>query len=136
MNCAITHGVSDYLGSLETGKYADIVMYNMPFFPAKPKLVFKGGFIAWSVMGDPNASLPTPEPVYYRPMFGALGRAVKKTCFTFTSKEAYFTWCATKGEGSQKPLPPVKNCRNIGKKDMIWNDKTPDIRVLSQKPTR
>ena len=86
INCAITHGVSDYLGSLEVGKYADIVMYNMGFFPAKPKMVFKGGFIAWSIMGDPNASLPTPEPVFYRPMFGALGKAVKKTCFTFTSK--------------------------------------------------
>ena len=68
-------------------------MSNMPFFPAKPKMVFKGGFIAWSIMGDPNASLPTPEPVFYPPMFGALGKAVKKTCFTFTSKEAASSGC-------------------------------------------
>ena len=104
-------------------------MYNMPFFPAKPKLVFKGGFIAWSVMGDPNASLPTPEPVYYRPMFGALGRAVKKTCFTFTSKAVVISLGVPQKLGLEKIVLPVKNCRNIGKKDMIWNDKTPDIQV-------
>src|ERR671927_1913930 len=85
INPAITHGVSEYLGSLEVGKYADIVMYPMAFFPAKPKMVMKGGFIAWSIMGDPNASLPTPEPVYYRPMFGAMGKAVHKTSYTFMS---------------------------------------------------
>ena len=128
INCAITHGVSDYLGSLEVGKYADIVMYNMGFFPAKPKMVFKGGFIAWSIMGDPNASLPTPEPVFYRPMFGALGKAVKKTCFTFTSKAAAMLGVPQK-LGLEKVILPVKNCRNIGKKDMMWNDKTPDITV-------
>jgi urease subunit alpha len=128
LNCAITHGVSDYLGSLETGKYADIVMYNMPFFPAKPKMVFKGGFIAWSIMGDPNASLPTPEPVFYRPMFGALGRAVKKTSFTFTSKAAIALGVPQK-LGLEKVVLPVKNCRMIGKKDMMWNDKTPNITV-------
>ena len=75
INPAITHGVADYLGSLEVGKYADIVMYPTAFFPAKPKMVFKGGFITWAIMGDPNASIPTPEPVFYRPMFGALGKA-------------------------------------------------------------
>jgi len=128
INCAITHGVSDYLGSLEVGKYADIVMYNMGFFPAKPKMVFKGGFIAWSIMGDPNASLPTPEPVFYRPMFGALGKAVKKTCFTFTSKAAAKLGVPQK-LGLEKVILPVKNCRNIGKKDMMWNDKTPNITV-------
>ena len=128
INCAITHGVSDYLGSLEVGKYADIVMYNMGFFPAKPKMVFKGGFIAWSIMGDPNASLPTPEPVFYRPMFGALGKAVKKTCFTFTSKGAAML-AGPQKLGLEKVILPVKNCRNIGKKDMMWNDKTPDITV-------
>ena len=85
INPAITHGVSDYLGSLEVGKYADIVMYPTAFFPAKPKMVLKGGFIAWSIMGDPNASLPTPEPVFYRPMFGAMGKAVHKTSYTFMS---------------------------------------------------
>src|SRR5919107_412357 len=88
INCAITHGAADALGSLEVGKYADLVMYPTAFFGAKPKMIFKGGFIAWSIMGDPNASIPTPEPVYYRPMFGALGKAVKRTSLTFTSKAA------------------------------------------------
>lgn len=128
INPAITHGVSEYLGSLEVGKYADIVMYPMAFFPAKPKMVFKGGFIAWSIMGDPNASLPTPEPVYYRPMFGALGRAVKKTSFTFMSKKAIELGVPEK-LGLEKVILPVKNCRNISKQDMMWNDKTPEISI-------
>jgi urease subunit alpha len=128
INCAITHGVSDYLGSLEVGKYADIVMYPMAFFPAKPKMVFKGGFIAWSIMGDPNASLPTPEPVYYRPMFGALGKAVKRTSFTFMSKKAIELGVPEKLE-LEKVILPVKNCRNISKQDMMWNDKTPEISI-------
>ena len=128
INCAITHGVSDYLGSLEVGKYADIVMYPTSFFPAKPKMVFKGGFIAWSIMGDPNASLPTPEPVYYRPMFGALGRAVKRTSYTFMSKKAIELGVPEKLE-LEKVILPVKNCRNISKQDMMWNDKTPEISI-------
>jgi len=128
INPAITHGVADYLGSLEVGKYADIVMYPTAFFPAKPKMVFKGGFVAWSIMGDPNASLPTPEPVFYRPMFGALGKAVKKTCFTFTSKAALRLGVAQK-LGLEKVVLPVENCRNISKKDMMWNDKTPEIKI-------
>ncbi len=128
INPAVTHGVADYLGSLEPGKYADIVMYPIPFFPAKPKMVFKGGFIAWSIMGDPNASLPTPEPVYYRPMFGAMGRAVKRTCFTFTSKAAVDLGVPAK-LGLEKVVLPVRNCRNLSKKDMRWNDKTPKIDI-------
>ena len=128
INPAITHGVSDYLGSLEVGKYADIVMYPMAFFPAKPKMVFKGGFIAWSIMGDPNASLPTPEPVYYRPMFGALGKAVKSTSFTFMSKKAIGLGVPEK-LGLEKVILPVKNCRSISKQDMMWNDKTPEITI-------
>jgi urease subunit alpha len=128
INCAITHGVADYLGSLEDGKYADIVMYPTPFFPAKPKMVFKGGFISWSIMGDPNASLPTPEPVYYRPMFGAMGKAVKRTSFTFTSKAAVALGVPQK-LGLEKIMLPVKNCRHISKKDMMWNDKTPEITI-------
>jgi urease subunit alpha len=128
INPAITHGISEYLGSLEAGKYADIVMYNTAFFGAKPKMVFKGGFISWSIMGDPNASLPTPEPVYYRPMFGAMGRAVKKTSFTFMSKKSIELGVPQK-LGLEKTTLAVKNCRNIGKKDMMWNDKTPEITV-------
>src|ERR671919_278144 len=128
INCAITHGVSDYLGSLEVGKYADIVMYPTSFFAAKPKMVFKGGFIAWSIMGDPNASLPTPEPVYYRPMFGALGKAVHKTSYTFMSKRGIELGVPQK-LGLEKVVLPVKNCRNISKKDMVWNDATPKIDI-------
>lgn len=128
INPAITHGAAHVLGSLEVGKYADLVMYSTPFFPAKPKMIFKGGFIAWSIMGDPNASIPTPEPVYYRPMFGALGKAVKSTCFTFTSKAAVKLGVPEK-LGLEKTALPVRNCRNIGKKDMLWNDKTPEITI-------
>jgi urease subunit alpha len=125
---AITQGVADELGSLENGKIADLVMYNTAFFAAKPKMVFKGGFIAWSIMGDPNASIPTPEPVYYRPMFGALGKAVKKTSFTLTSKAAVNLGVGEK-LGLEKTLLPVHNCRSIGKKDMPWNNSTPDITI-------
>jgi urease subunit alpha len=116
------------LGSLEVGKYADIVMYPTTFFPAKPKMVLKGGFIAWSIMGDPNASLPTPEPVYYRPMFGAMGKAVHKTSYTFMSRSAIDLGVPQK-LGLEKVVLPVKNCRNISKKDMMWNDATPKIDI-------
>ncbi len=128
INPAITHGAADILGSLEVGKYADIVMYQTPFFAAKPKMIFKGGFIAWSIMGDPNASIPTPEPVYYRPMFGAMGKAVKRTSLTLSSKAAVNLGVREK-LGLEKVLHPVHNCRNIGKKDMVWNDKTPEITI-------
>ncbi|HEY6658538.1 MAG TPA: urease subunit alpha [Nitrososphaeraceae archaeon] len=128
INCAITHGAADALGSLEVGKYADLVMYPTAFFGAKPKMIFKGGFIAWSIMGDPNASIPTPEPVYYRPMFGALGKAVKRTSLTFTSKAAVDLDVGEK-LGLEKTLFPVHNCRNIGKNDMVWNNKTPEISI-------
>jgi urease subunit alpha len=128
INCAITHGAADALGSLEVGKYADLVMYPTAFFGAKPKMIFKGGFIAWSIMGDTNASIPTPEPVYYRPMFGALGKAVKRTSLTFTSKAAVNLNVDEK-LGLEKTLFPVHNCRNIGKNDMVWNNKTPEITI-------
>jgi urease subunit alpha len=128
INPAITHGVSDYLGSLEVGKYADIVMYPTAFFPAKPKMVLKGGFIAWSIMGDPNASLPTPEPVFYRPMFGAMGKAVHKTSYTFMSGRGIELGVPQK-LGLEKIVLQVKNCRNISKKEMMWNDATPKIDI-------
>ncbi len=88
INPAITHGISSYVGSLEKGKIADIVVWSPEFFGVKPKLIIKGGFVAYSLMGDPNASIPTPEPVYYRPMFGAFGQAIHSTSVTFTSKLA------------------------------------------------
>lgn len=128
INPAITHGISDYVGSLESGKLADIVIWSPEFFGVKPKLVIKGGFIAYSLMGDPNASIPTPEPVYYRPMFGALGKAIHTTSVTFTSKLAIRNGISKK-IGLKKKLLPVKNCRKIGKKNMLYNDLVPKIEV-------
>jgi urease subunit alpha len=128
INPAITHGISTYVGSLEPGKIADIVIWTPQFFGIKPKLIIKGGFIAYALMGDPNASIPTTEPVYYRPMFGALGKAKQTTSVTFTSQLALDNKLEEKLK-IQKKLVAVKNCRNIGKKDMIYNDKTPKIEV-------
>jgi urease subunit alpha len=128
INPAITHGISEYVGSLQTGKIADIVVWTPQFFGIKPKLVIKGGFISYSLMGDPNASIPTPEPVYYRPMFGALGLAKYSTSVTFTSKLAIKKGLAKK-LGLKKKLLPVKNCRKIGKKDMVFNNLTPSIEI-------
>jgi urease subunit alpha len=131
INPAITHGISDYVGTIEQGKIADIVVWTPQFFGAKPKMVVKGGFIAYSLMGDPNASIPTPEPVYYRPMFGALGRAKYSISFTFSSKLAIKNAIAKK-LGLQKKLLPVKNCRKISKMDMLYNNLVPRIKIDSE----
>jgi urease subunit alpha len=128
INPAITHGISDYVGSLETGKLADIIIWSPEFFGVKPKLVIKGGFIAYSLMGDPNASIPTPEPVYYRPMFGAMGKTKYATSVTFTSKLAIRNGLSKK-LGLKKKLLPVKNCRKIAKKNMLYNNLTPKIEI-------
>ena len=128
INPAITHGISEYVGSIEPGKIADLVLWSPQFFGVKPKLIIKGGFIAYSLMGDPNASIPTPEPVYYRPMFGALGSATQSTSFTFTSKLAIDNDLATK-INIKKKLLPVKNCRKISKNDMVLNNLTPKIEI-------
>ena len=128
INPAITHGISTYVGSLQMGKLADIVMWTPQFFGIRPKLIIKGGFIAYSLMGDPNASIPTPEPVYYRPMFGSMGLAKYSTSVTFTSKLAIKNGLRRK-LGLKKKLLPVKNCRNIGKKDMVNNNLTPKIEI-------
>lgn len=128
INPAITHGISDYVGSLEPGKLADMVIWSPEFFGVKPKLVIKGGFIAYSLMGDLNASIPTPEPVYYRPMFGALGKAIHTTSVTFTSKLAIRNGLAKK-LGLKKKLLPVKDCRKIGKKNMLYNNLVPKIEI-------
>jgi len=128
INPAITHGISEYVGSLEPGKLADIVIWTPQFFGIKPKLIVKGGLIAYSLMGDPNASIPTTEPIFYRPMFGALGKAKYSTSLTFTSKLAIEKGLESK-LNVKKKLVPVKNCRSIGKKDMIYNDLTPDIEI-------
>ncbi len=128
INPAITHGISAHVGSLEPGKLADIVVWTPQFFGIKPKMIIKGGFVAYSLMGDPNASIPTTEPVYYRPMFGALGSAKHSTSVTFTSKLAIARGLSD-SLGTSKRLVPVENCRGIGKKDMIYNDLTPEIRI-------
>ncbi len=128
INPAITHGISEHVGSLESGKLADIIVWTPQFFGIKPKLIIKGGFIAYSLMGDPNASIPTTEPIRYRPMFGALGTAKHSTSITFTSQLALDDKLETKLD-LKKRLVAVKNCRNIGKKDMVLNNLTPDIKV-------
>ncbi len=128
INPAITHGISDVLGSVEVGKMADLVLWEPAFFGAKPKLVLKNGFVNWSLMGDPNASLPTPQPVYYRPMFGAYGHAQPASCVSFVSGAAHAAGIAERLQLNRQVLP-VRNTRSIGKRDMIRNAATPDIDV-------
>ena len=128
INPAIAHGISDYVGSIQVGKLADIVLWEPKFFGAKPKMVIKSGFIVWAAMGDPNASIPTPQPVFYRPMFGSFGKAQKRLCLTFVSKSAFEDGIKEK-LGLEKTVVPVKNTRKIGKRDMVYNDATPHIEV-------
>lgn len=128
INPAITHGISDYVGSVEVGKLADLVIWNPAFFGVKPDIIIKGGIIIASKMGDANASIPTTEPVMYQHMFGAHGRAKYATCATFVSQIALDEGIKEK-LGLQKMILPVHNTRNISKKDMKWNDKTPEITV-------
>ena len=131
INPAITHGIAGEVGSLEVGKVADIVLWNPAFFAVKPALILKGGMIAAAPMGDPNASIPTPEPVHYREMFGAYGKASASTSITFVSKAALE---AKIGDalGLERRLSAVSNTRHIGKKDMIHNSVPPKIDVDSQ----
>ena len=128
INPAITHGISDYVGSLETGKIADLVLWKPALFGAKPEMIIKGGMIIASKMGDPNASIPTPQPVLYRHMFGAYGKALLSTCITFVSQSSLDKKIVQQ-YGLVKIILPVKNCRNVSKKDLIHNDATPDIQV-------
>lgn len=129
INPAIAHGVSKHIGSVEAGKLADLVVWAPAFFGVKPDLIIKGGTIAAALMGDPNASIPTPQPVHYRPMFGAYGRALQATSLTFVSKAAIESGLAAR-LGVRKQLVAVENVRSgIGKKDMILNNATPDIEV-------
>ncbi len=128
LNPAICYGINDILGSIEVGKMADLVLWESAFFATKPKMVIKGGLINWAQMGDPNASLPTPQPVMMRPMFGAFGKAMPRTCVRFTSKAAI--------ENGLKDiirtdniLYPVHGVRQLGKADMLLNTATPQIEV-------
>jgi urease subunit alpha len=116
------------LGSVEVGKVADLVLWEPAFFGAKPKLIIKNGFINWGLMGDPNASLPTPQPVYYRPMFGAFGDALPATCLTFVSGAAHAAGIGAR-LGLKRQVVPVRNTRKIGKRDMVRNSGTPKIEV-------
>jgi urease subunit alpha len=126
INPAIAHGISDVVGSIEVGKLADLVLWQPAFFGVKPELVLKGGMIAWAAMGDPNASIPTPQPVLYRPMFGAAARHA--TSVTFVSSAALASDVARQLE-LRKPAIAVRNTRHLGKTDMKLNDATPHITV-------
>ncbi len=128
INPAISHGISEYVGSLEVGKLADIVLWKPSMFGVKPEMMLKGGMIIAARMGDPNASIPTPQPVIYRHMFGSYGKALFSTCATFVSQLSLDN-NVVEGYGLSKMVLPVKNCRNIGKKDLIHNDATPNIEV-------
>ncbi len=128
INPAITQGISHVVGSIEVGKWADLVFWKPAFFGVKPSLILKGGMIAAAAMGDPNASIPTPQPVHYRPQFGAFGGALHKTSITFVSKAGLKAGIAGK-YGLQKEVVAVKNTRKIGKRDMIHNDALPKIKV-------
>jgi urease subunit alpha len=128
INPAITHGVAHLVGSIESGKLADLVLWKPSLFGVKPELVIKGGFIAWAAMGDANASIPTPQPVLYRPMFGSFGQAIGPSGITFVSQAALAA--GLPGQlGLRKQVEAVRNCRNIGKAQMVHNDATPTIDV-------
>lgn len=128
INPAITHGISEYVGSVETGKFADLVLWKPSMFGVKPEMIIKGGFICASKMGDANASIPTPQPVVYTKMFGAHGLAGKRSSIDFVSKAAYEDNIKEK-LGLEKTVLPVKNCRDIKKSDMKFNNRTGEILV-------
>ncbi len=128
INPAITHGIANYVGSVEEGKYADLCLWKPGFFGVKPELVLKGGAIAYAQMGDPNASIPTPQPVHMRPMFASYGRAINPTSLTFVSQAAMEADVATK-LGLQKTVLPVSGCRNLSKTDLKLNDYLPKMEV-------
>jgi urease subunit alpha len=133
INPAVAHGIAEHVGSIEVGKRADLVLWSPAFFGVKPDLILTGGMIVGALMGDPNASIPTPEPVRYRPMFGALGRAQDALAATFVSRASL--------EGRRLPaslrrtLLPVRNTRTIGKRDMVLNDALPSIAIDAERYT-
>ncbi|TLX55316.1 urease subunit alpha [Stutzerimonas nosocomialis] len=131
INPAITHGISHEVGSIEVGKWADLILWRPAFFGVKPTLILKGGVIAASLMGDANASIPTPQPVHYRPMFGSYGGSLHASSFTFISQAA-FEAGVPEQLGLKKKIGVVKGCRTVQKKDLIHNDYTPTIDVDPQ----
>jgi urease subunit alpha len=128
INPAIAHGIVERVGSVEVGKLADLVVWHPAWFGAKPALVIKGGMIAWAQMGDANASIPTPQPVRMRPMFGALGRAAATSSLAFVSRAAAADAIGTR-YGLAREVVAVRNCRGLGKRDMKLNDALPRIEV-------
>ncbi len=131
INPAIAHGISHEVGSVEIGKWADLVIWKPAFFGIKPAVILKGGFIAMAAMGDPNASIPTPQPVHYRPMFGAFGGALARGSLTFVSQASLSAGIGSRF-GLNKTLSAVKNIRNVGKRDMVHNDYAPRMEVDAQ----
>jgi urease subunit alpha len=127
INPAISQGISAYVGSIEVGKLADLCIWDPAFFGVKPDMVLKSGTIAAAIMGDPNASIPTPQPQYYRPMFGAFGRSLTESSVTFVSQAALKKSGVL--EGLAKRLLPVSNTRKIGKHSMLLNNATPRMEV-------
>ena len=128
INPALTHGISSTVGSIEPGKLADLVLWKPAFFGTKPEIVIKGGLIAWSVMGDANASIPTPQPVLYRPMFGAFGAAPYSTSVSFTSRAAIEAGVPAR-LGLRRRVVAVERCRLVSKADMVLNNATPHLEV-------
>ena len=128
INPALTHGIANHVGSIEVGKLADLVLWSPAFFGVKPDLILKGGFIAWAAMGDPNASIPTPQPVFGRPMFGHYGRAPGALALSFVSRAAHDNGLAQRLH-LEKRSAPVGNCRTLGKKDLLLNNALPVIEV-------
>jgi urease subunit alpha len=128
INPAIAHGMSHEIGSVEIGKWADLVLWRPAFFGIRPEMVIKGGFIAWSQMGDPNASIPTPQPAYMRPMFGSLGRATGATSIAFVSQRAVAEG-HIRALGLAKRVNHVRHCRGIGKAEMKLNDALPKMKI-------
>jgi urease subunit alpha len=128
INPALAHGIADYVGSIEVGKMADLVLWKPAFFGVKPEIIVKGGCIAYSLMGDPNASIPTPQPTLYRPMFGALGRAKYATSYTFVSQAAVERGVPEQ-LGLHKHIGAVRGCRSLGKSSMVHNSYIPHLEV-------
>ena len=128
INPAVAHGVAHVIGSVEAGKLADLVLWKPGFFGIRPEMVIKGGMVAWSQMGDPNASIPTPQPVIMRPMFGALGQVPGRTSYAFVSALCHHRGVAA-GYGLTKQIEAVRGCRALTKRDMLWNSALPRITV-------
>ncbi|MEY4317453.1 MAG: Urease subunit alpha 1 [Pseudomonadota bacterium] len=131
INPSIAHGISHEVGSVEVGKWADLVVWKPAFFGVKPSIILKGGFIAMAAMGDPNASIPTPQPVHYRPMFGSYGGALTRGSLTFVSQAGLAAGIGSKF-GLHKTLSAVKNIRSVGKRDMVHNHYAPRMEVDAQ----